>query len=96
MIDDMLMGTVAQFESGDEEEHYVYETSIEDHLEVEGISVDPRSMLRMRIESAEVPWSNLRFEFKTQSHQSYNTWLKKILPSRGFRTGFSKWERRRH
>lgn len=36
-------------------------------------------MLIMRIKKGEVLWSDLRFESKTQSDQSYYAWLQKVL-----------------
>lgn len=36
-----------------------FKTPIIDHKEGEGIFINPKSMLRMRIEKAEVPWVEL-------------------------------------
>lgn len=43
------------FASIDENEHLIYQTLFEDHHKGEGIIVDTRLILRMRIERAEVP-----------------------------------------
>lgn len=43
----------------------------------EGIVVDPRSILRMRVEREKMPWTELHLESKARSHQS--AYLKKIL-----------------
>lgn len=56
MADEMPLGALIQFESADEEDHYVDQ-------------MNPPSMIRMRIEKVEVLWSNLRFESKTQNNQ---------------------------
>lgn len=71
------------FESMDEDKHHDYQTLFGDHPEGEGIIVDPRSILRMRIEKVEVPWSDLRFETKAQSHRSYDAWVRKLLVIHG-------------
>lgn len=44
----------------------------------------------MRVESTEVAWLELRFESKTQSHQTYSGEVKKILTIAGVSTGTLK------
>lgn len=40
-------------------------TPFMDHKEGDGIFINPRSILRMRIEMAEVPWTELKFKTKS-------------------------------
>lgn len=51
--------------------NHVYQTLFEDHPEGEEFT-NPRSIMRMRFERAKVPWSDLLFEPKALSHQSYD------------------------
>lgn len=57
------------FESMEKKEYYVYQTLFRNHHEEERIDVIPWSILRMRIERAEVPWADIRFESKKKNHQ---------------------------
>lgn len=41
--------------------------------------VPPRSVLRMRVEREEVPFCGIIFEWKTQRHQAFNIWAKRVL-----------------
>lgn len=41
-----------------------------DDKEGEDIFINPRSILRMRLERVEVSWTKLRFETKSQSNSS--------------------------
>lgn len=70
MDDERPLETTILLESVDEEEH-VYQTLFEDHPEGEGIIVDPRPILRMRIERAKC---RLSFDSKAQTHRSYDAW----------------------
>lgn len=56
----MPLGATISSESIEEDEHHVYQTLFEDHPKGEGIFV----ILNIRVERAEVPWSDLRFESK--------------------------------
>lgn len=44
--------------------HHTYQAVFEDHNHKEGIVVNPRPVLRMRIERNEATWSVLQFESK--------------------------------
>lgn len=37
------------------------------------------SIKGMRVEKAEVPWSELCFDSKAQNHQTYDAWVRKVL-----------------
>lgn len=50
---------------------YKYVTPFLDHEEGNDIFVNSRSILRIRIESTKVPWTELRFEKKSQSNPPY-------------------------
>lgn len=54
MVDKIQLGAVIPFESVDGEEYRVCQTLFEDHPEGDGIIVDPRSIMRMKIASVEV------------------------------------------
>lgn len=45
-----------------------------EHKEGEGIMISPRSILRMRVESAEVCWNDVRFEAKAQTNSVFASW----------------------
>lgn len=77
---DMPLGATIAFEIVNEVEHHIYQNLFEDHSGGEGIAMDSWSILRMSIERADVPWSDLGFKSKTQSHQPYHAWVKKIVP----------------
>lgn len=53
MVDEIMLDAVAPFESVDDDEHHIYQTIFKDS-EGKGIIVDPRSVMRMRIERVEV------------------------------------------
>lgn len=53
------------------------------HTEGEGANISPRSILTMRIKKVELPWMDLRFELKAQSHQYYDAWVQKLFPILG-------------
>lgn len=48
-----------------------YKTPFMDHEEGETVFTSSTSILRMRIERAEVPWTELQFEEKSQSNSIY-------------------------
>lgn len=50
--------------------YHAYMTPFSDHKDDEGIILNPRSILRMRPESDEVPWTKLRFELKVTKQSS--------------------------
>lgn len=50
-----------------------------DHKEGEGIYINPRSILRMRIERVKVPWTELMFETKSQSNSPFAEWISRLL-----------------
>lgn len=45
-----------------------------------GSTINPRSILWMRIEKAEAPWSGVRFKSKRQTHQGFIEWVHRLLP----------------
>lgn len=49
MADEKPLGIAMSFERVDEDKHHVYQALFEDHLRGEGIIVDPRLILRMRL-----------------------------------------------
>lgn len=57
--------------------HHSYMTFFQDHKVGIGTVINPRTIMRMG--RADVPWSDLGFKSKSQSHQSFNKWIKKIL-----------------
>lgn len=54
-------------------------TPFQDHKIGAGNMLNPRSILLMRVERAEVPWRDLRFKSKLQSHQSFDKWVTKVM-----------------
>lgn len=45
----------------------------------EGVTINPRSILRMMIEKAEVQREDICFKLRSQNDQSYNVWVHKVL-----------------
>lgn len=58
---------------------YIYQTLLKDHLAREATVLDRRPILRMRVKKAELPQSELLFEWKACSYKKYDAWVKKIL-----------------
>lgn len=56
------------FESIDEEDLQQCLTLFDDLLKRVGILASPRTLLRMRVEKVELPWSKLRFELMTKTN----------------------------
>lgn len=50
-----------------------------DHKDGEGIVLNPRSILRMRVERTKVPLAELRFESKSQTNKSFDNWVTWVL-----------------
>lgn len=53
--------------------HHVYKTLFIDNKEVS--MMNPRSIFKMRLEIAEVPWGDNRFESKSQWHLAFDKWF---------------------
>lgn len=51
-----------------------HQTPFLDHKEGEGIWIHPRSVIRMRVERAEVCWSDVDFEAKSHTSLSFVQW----------------------
>lgn len=59
---DMLLLIARQLEEveGDEDHHYI--TLFEDYPKGERVLIAPRSIMRMRVERKELPWTDIPFE----------------------------------
>lgn len=51
----------------------------------EGIFINPRTILRIRIEITEVPWTELRIEEKSQSNTPFTYWVRRLLSNSDFK-----------
>lgn len=54
-------------------------TLFRDHPEGHGVTIPPRSILRMRVERSELPFSLMRFESKARCHDIFNAWAAHVL-----------------
>lgn len=59
--------------------HHFYRARFLDNKDGEGSNINLRSVLRMRVEKARVPWSNIRFELQSQRHIVFDKWLERLL-----------------
>lgn len=50
-----------------------------DNDDSEGATIPPKSVLRMGIERAEVPFYVIKFEYKVHRHQAFDKWVSKPL-----------------
>lgn len=75
--------TAAPFEhlssSSEESASLEYNTPFMDHKEGEGIMIIPGWILRMRVERAELCWSNMKFEAKSQIDSIFASWTSKLM-----------------
>lgn len=60
MDEKLPLSTFISFEIMVEENHHNYVSLLDNHLEGKRILLSPRSILGMRIEKGELPWSDLR------------------------------------
>lgn len=59
---------------------FLYQTVFfPDHIQETGFTIDPRSVLRMRIQRNEAAWANIRFESKIQTTKIYKEWAIEVL-----------------
>lgn len=56
-----------------------FQTLYRDHSEGHGVTIPPRSVLRMRMERSELPFSLMRFESKARRHYLFKTWAAHVL-----------------
>lgn len=56
-----------------------FQTLFRDHPEGHGVTIPPRSILRMRVERFELPFSLMRFESKARCHDILNAWAAHVL-----------------
>lgn len=56
-----------------------YQTLFRDNDEGHGVTVPPRSVVRMRVERSELPFGLIRFEAKARRHTDFKTWMDHIL-----------------
>lgn len=71
ITDEMPLGASIPFESGDEENHHIYEILFVDQPKGMG-AVNPCSVIRIRSKKAEFLWSDLRT--KDPDNQSQDAW----------------------
>lgn len=50
-----------------------------DHKEDLGIFMNPMSILRIKMDRAKVPWTELRFETRSQSNTPFADWVTRLL-----------------
>lgn len=55
--------------------HHVYKTLFLDNKYGDGSMISPRSIFRMRVDKAEVPWSDIQIEIKSQRHLAFDKWV---------------------
>lgn len=68
MVDKLFLSAVSPFGSMEEEEDHFYQTMLGNHLQGEAIVISLQFILQRRIEKADVPWTDLHFDSKAQSH----------------------------
>lgn len=56
-----------------------YYTRMFSLITTKGFMINPRSILRMRIQKIKAAWMELRFESKAQSTEAYRKWVKEVL-----------------
>lgn len=54
-------------------------TLFNDHPERDVILINPRYNQTMRVKKGELPWSDLKFEYKIQSNLLFDPWFQKVL-----------------
>lgn len=50
-----------------------------DHKEGEGVLINSRSTLRMRVKRAEICWTEVNFEAKSQTNSIFISWASKLM-----------------
>lgn len=56
-----------------------YKTPFLDHKKGEGILINHRSVLKMRIQKVKLCWTNTKFEAKSQKNSKFATWVSKLM-----------------
>lgn len=56
-----------------------YQTPFGDNDEGKSIFINPQTLLEMQVEKAEAAWSTIHFASKSQSSQSYDARVKKVM-----------------
>lgn len=56
-----------------------FQTLFRDNNEGHGVTISPRSVVRMRVERSEMPFGFVRFEAKTRRHAGFKTWMDHVL-----------------
>lgn len=59
--------------------YHSYMTPFHDHKDGADTMLTPRSILWMRVEKAKVPWIDVRFESKSESLQSFDNGVTRIM-----------------
>lgn len=50
-----------------------------DHSQGEGITISPRSILRIRIKRNGIAWTEIKFDSTTQRTKTYKEWVMELL-----------------
>lgn len=79
------------FNSSGESVFLEYKTPFMDHKEGEGILVNPRSILRIKVERTKVCWIELRFEAKSEGNVTFANWAPALLAN--IEENHSDWDR---
>lgn len=58
--------------------HLTHQTVFMDQSQGEGVVINPRSILRMRIQRNEAVGTDLRFESNAQNTESYHNWVAEV------------------
>lgn len=65
--------------SSDQSDIPTYKTPFMDHKKGEGILISPSSILRVRVERADIWWTDVKFEARCQTNLTFVSWASKMM-----------------